>query len=162
MDEEARFLKYRRGDISIIRRLQESVMHDAAHGLLFRTGMAVGSRIARNARPYKQQYFEAAKRMLVDEGWAKDIQFQNDTITVTSSIETEKGARNTCHMLRGVIAKVYEGYFGKLMTCTEVDCESIGKPKCVFRVGFANNGGKKAEIEENGNGAVAPPAANGL
>ena len=162
MDDDQRFVKYRKSDIAVVRKLQESVMHDAAYGILFRTGQAVGSRIARNARPYKQQYFEAARRILVDEGWVKDIQFQNDTITVSGSIETEKGTKNTCHMLRGVIAKVYEGYFGKLMTCTEVDCESIGKPKCVFRVGFANNGGKKAEIEENGNGAVAPPAANGL
>ena len=96
-----------------------------------------------NARPYKQQYFEAARRILVDEGWVKDIQFQNDTITASSSIETERGgAKNTCHMLRGIIAKVYEGYFGKLMTCTEADCESGGKPKCVFRVNFANNNDK--------------------
>ena len=140
MDDDSRFVKYRRSDIGVIRRLQESFMHNAAYGLLFRTGQAVGSRIARNARPYKQQYFEAARRILVDEGWVRDIQFQNDTITATASIESETGPKNTCHMLRGVIAKVYEGYFGKLMMCTEVECESLGKPRCVFKVSFTGNG----------------------
>lgn len=151
MDDETRFVKYRRSDITVIRRLQESVMHDAAYGILFRTGQAVGSRIARNARPYKQQYFEAARRILVDEGWVKDIQFQNDTITVSGSIETEKGTKNTCHMLRGVIAKVYEGYFGKLMNCNEVECESCGAPKCIFKVSFTNNGKGGGQQAANGN-----------
>jgi predicted hydrocarbon binding protein len=140
MDDDNRFVKYRRADIIAIRHLEESFMHDAAYGLLFRAGQTVGSRIARLARPYKQQYFEAARRILVDEGWIKDIQFQNDTITAQSSIEADKAAQKaTCHMLRGVIAKVYEGYFGKLMTCTESECESAGNPKCVFKVNFANN-----------------------
>jgi predicted hydrocarbon binding protein len=139
MDDDTRFVKYRKSDIAAVRKLQESFMREAAFGLLFRTGQAVGSRIARNARPYKQQYFEAVRRILVDEGWVKDIQFQNDTITATGSIEAEKGTRNTCHMLRGIIAKVYEGYFGKLMMCTEAECEGAGMPHCVFRVSFTNN-----------------------
>jgi len=140
MDEDSRFVKYRRGDISAIRRLEESFMHDAAYGLLFRAGQAIGSRVARNARPYKQQYFEAARRILVDEGWVRDIQFQNDLITSTGSIETDKAAGgNTCHMLRGIVAKVYEGYFGKLMNCIEVECESSGKARCIFKVNFVNN-----------------------
>lgn len=141
MDEDSRFVKYRRGDISAIRRLEESFMHDAAYGLLFRAGQAIGSRVARNARPYKQQYFEAARRILVDEGWVRDIQFQNDLITSTGSIEADKVAGgNTCHMLRGIVAKVYEGYFGKLMNCAESECESAGKPRCVFKVSFVGNG----------------------
>jgi predicted hydrocarbon binding protein len=150
IDEDSRFVKYRRGDIAAIRKLEESVMHDAAYGLLFRTGNAIGSRVARNARPYKQQYFEAARRILVDEGWVKDIQFQDDTITVQGSIETDKAVQKiTCHMLRGIIAKVYEGYFGKLMNCSETECESAAKPKCQFKVSFVQNGTKKAE--GNGN-----------
>ena len=140
MDDDLRFVKYRRSDIAVVRKLQESFMREAAFGLLFRTGQAVGSRIARNARPYKQQYFEAVRRILVDEGWVKDIQFQNDTITATGSIESEKGTKNTCHMLRGLIAKVYEGYFGKLMMCAEAECEGTGKPHCVFKVSFTGNG----------------------
>ncbi len=152
MDEDSRFVKYRRGDISAIRRLEESFMHDAAYGLLFRAGQAIGSRVARNARPYKQQYFEAARRILVDEGWVRDIQFQDDLITATGSIEAEKGGgRNTCHMLRGIVAKVYEGYFGKLMNCTESECESAGKPKCVFKVNFVQNGDKAKKTNGNGN-----------
>jgi predicted hydrocarbon binding protein len=153
IDEESRFVKYRRGDISAIRRLEESFMQDAAYGLLFRSGQAIGSRVARNARPYKQQYFEAARRILVDEGWVRDIQFQNDQITASGSIETDKAAaRNTCHMLRGIIAKVYEGYFGKLMNCSESECESAGKPKCVFKVSFVQNGDKPKKAE-GANGA---------
>jgi predicted hydrocarbon binding protein len=153
MDDDSRFVKYRRSDISAVRRLQESFMREAAHGLLFRTGQAVGSRIVRNARPYKQQYFEAARRILVDEGWVKDIQFQNDTITATGSIEIEKGTKNTCHMLRGLIAKLYEGYFGKLMMCTEAECEGTGKPHCVFKVSFTGNGtGNKQQPLNSKNG----------
>jgi predicted hydrocarbon binding protein len=148
MDEDSRFVKYRRGDIAAIRRLEESVMHDAAYGLLFRTGQAIGSRVARNARPYKQQYFEAARRILVDEGWVRDIQFQDDQITAVAPIEADKEARkNTCHMLRGIIAKVYEGYFGKLMNCAESECESAGKPKCLFKVSFVQNGDKTKKAD---------------
>ena len=158
MDEDSRFVKYRRGDISAIRRLEESFMHDAAYGLLFRAGQAIGSRVARNARPYKQQYFEAARRILVDEGWVRDIQFQNDLITSTGSIETDKAAGgNTCHMLRGIVAKVYEGYFGKLMACSESECESAGKPRCVFKVSFVNNGDKTKKA----NGANGTDGTNG-
>ena len=153
MDEDSRFVKYRRADISAIRKLEESFMHDAAYGLLFRAGQAIGSRVARNARPYKQQYFEAARRMLVDEGWVKDILFANDQITASGSIETDKAAaKNTCHMLRGIVAKVYEGYFGKLMNCAESECESAGKPKCIFKVSFVNNDDKAKKANGN-NGA---------
>jgi predicted hydrocarbon binding protein len=153
MDDETRFVKYRKSDIAVVRKLQESFMREAAFGLLFRTGQAVGSRLARNARPYKQQYFEAVRRILVDEGWVSNIQFQNDTITATGSIEIEKGTKNTCHMLRGIIAKVYEGYFGKLMTCTEAECEGTGKQHCVFKVSFTGNGtGNGPQVESKGNG----------
>ena len=153
MDDDTRFVKYRKSDIAVVRKLQESFMREAAFGLLFRTGQAVGSRIARNARPYKQQYFEAVRRILVDEGWVSNILFQNDTITATGSIESEKGTRNTCHMLRGLIAKVYEGYFGKLMTCTEAECEGTGKPHCVFKVSFTGNGtGNGQQADARGNG----------
>lgn len=139
-EEENRFLKYRKSDITIIRSLQESVMNEAAYGMLFRMGQLMGSRIAKAARPFKQQYFEAARRLLVDEGWAKDIQFQNDVITVSGSIEVEKGRDSTCHMLRGVIAKIYEGYFGKIMYCAEQECDSgeAGKGRCLFKVQYAN------------------------
>jgi len=139
-EEETRFLKYRKSDISIIRSLQESVMNEAAYGMLFRMGQLMGSRVAKSARPYKQQYFEAARRLLVEEGWAKDIQFQNDVVTVVGSIEVEKGKDSTCHMLRGVISKVYEGYFGKIMHCTEQECESSGdaKGRCMFKVNYAS------------------------
>ena len=153
IDEDSRFVKYRRADIIAVRRLEESFMHDAAYGLLFREGQAIGSRVARNARPYRQQYFEAARRMLIDEGWVRDIQFQNDLITAASSIEIEKGSdRNSCHMLRGIVAKVYEGYFGKLMNCVETECESTGKPRCVLKVSFQNNGDKAKKA----NGANGP------
>jgi len=153
IDEDGRFVKYRRTDIIAVRRLEESFMHDAAYGLLFRAGQAVGSRIARNARPYKQQYFEAARRMLIDEGWVRDIQFQDDLPTAAASIETEKGAaRNSCHMLRGIVAKVYEGYFGKLMNCAESECESTGRPRCVLKVSFQNNGDRTRKA--NGNNAM--------
>jgi predicted hydrocarbon binding protein len=135
-EDDGRYLKYRKTDIITVRGLHENVMSEAAHGLLFRTGQMMGSRIARTARPYKQQYFEAARRIMVDEGWARDIQFSNEMVVVTGSIETEKSEGCTCHMLRGVLAKIYEGYFGKVMHCTEVECDSLGKGKCTFKLSF--------------------------
>ncbi len=154
VEEDARFVKLRKCDIASVRSLQEAVMHDAAHGLQFRTGQALGSRIARSARPFKQQYFEVVRRILMDEGWVRDIQFTNDTVVVNGSIETDRGARSTCHMLRGLLSKIYEGYFGKITHCAELECESCGKAMCVFKMSFVEQRAKRPAV-----GSQGPPQA---
>ncbi|MGQ9582767.1 MAG: V4R domain-containing protein [Thermoplasmatota archaeon] len=142
-EEDARFVKLRKCDIASMRSLQETVMHEAAYGLQFRTGQALGSRIARSARPFKQQYFEVVRRTLVDEGWVRDIQFTSDTVVANGSIETDKGSRSTCHMLRGLLSKIYEGYFGRVTHCVELECESCGKAMCVFKMSFVEQGARR-------------------
>ncbi|MEM2869996.1 MAG: V4R domain-containing protein [Thermoplasmata archaeon] len=153
-EEDARFIKLRKSDIASVRNLQESVMHEAAPALQFRTGQALGSRIARAARPYKQQYFEMVRKILVDEGWVREIQFVNDTVFTIGSIETEKCDRTTCNMLRGLLSKIYEGYFGKVTHCTEIECESCGKTRCVFKMSFVDN---RAPRPAQGNHAFPQP-----
>ena len=43
-----------------------------------------------------------------------------------------RGDSETCHRIRGIITRVYEGHHGSEVRCIETSCESTGKSSCVF------------------------------
>ena len=53
---------------------------------------------------------------------------------VKGSIEASRGDQPTCHRLRGILRKLYEVYMDKKIYCQEVECESTGKDRCVFKI----------------------------
>jgi predicted hydrocarbon binding protein len=128
MEQPERAIKLRREELVEIKRLYETVMTFASHGMFYRSGRIIGDRLIRSAGTDLGRI----KESLVKEGWVSDINFEGDTITAASSIEATNSDSPTCHMLRGILAKVFEERTGKDVYCHERKCLSKGDDKCVF------------------------------
>lgn len=128
MEQPERGIRLRREELVEIKRLYETVMTFASHGMFYRSGRIIGDRLTRSAGTELQRLKEA----LIKEGWVTDINFEGDTITVAGSIEVSSSDSPTCHMLRGILAKLFEERSGKDVYCHERKCVSKGDDKCVF------------------------------
>ncbi len=128
MESSERAIKLRRDELVEIKRLYETVMTFASHGMFYRSGRIVGNRLVKATGTDLSRVRDA----LVKEGWVSDIVFEGDTINVMGSIEVSSSDSPTCHMLRGVLAKVFEERTGKDVYCHERKCVSKGDDKCVF------------------------------
>jgi len=128
MEQPDRAIKLRRDELVEIKRLYETVMTFASHGMFYRSGRIIGDRLLRTAGTDLAKLKDA----LVREGWVTDIAFEGDTISVTGSIEASNSDTPTCHMLRGILAKVYEERTGKDVYCHERKCISKGDEHCLF------------------------------
>jgi predicted hydrocarbon binding protein len=128
MEQPERGIKLRREELVEIKRLYETVMTFASHGMFYRSGRIVGDRFIRTSGTELLRL----KESLIKEGWVTDINFEGDTITVVGSIEVSNSDSPTCHMLRGLLAKVFEERTGKDVYCHERKCASKGDDKCVF------------------------------
>ena len=133
-----RFIKLSQKESKDIQELYESVMAAASNGLFYREGLIIGEEIARIAsQESEEDYFESCNKLLKAKGWVEEVKFEDSVVNVTESFESleAKGSdRPTCHMLRGVVNKIYEGYTHKRMHCEEVECASKGDEQCVFKV----------------------------
>jgi len=139
MSGKERYLRYSEGELGDIKKLYESVMSFAAHGMFYRTGKIMGKRIAMDSKESKD-FFKNAASALTQEGWAEVVEFKGTEVVVKGSIESKNGPGPSCHLLRGVITCLYEEKGGASVSCTEVECESSGAPRCLFKV---NGGGSK-------------------
>jgi predicted hydrocarbon binding protein len=128
MEHSDRAIKLRKEELVEIKKLYETVMTFASHGLFYRSGRIMGDRLIRVVGTDLNRLREA----LIKEGWATEIIFEGDTVTVTSSIEVSNSDSPTCHMLRGILAKLFEERTGKDVYCHERKCVSKGDEKCVF------------------------------
>jgi predicted hydrocarbon binding protein len=128
MEQPERSIRLRREELLEIKRLFETVMTFASHGMFYRSGRIIGDRLIRSAGTELLRI----KEVLIKEGWATDITFEGDTITVNGAIESSSSDSPTCHMLRGILAKVFEERTGKDVYCHERKCVSKGDDKCVF------------------------------
>jgi len=128
MEQSDRAIKLRREELVEIKRLYETVMTYASHGMFYRSGRIIGDRLIRSSGTDLSKLKDA----LIREGWVTDITFEGDTISVTGSIEATNSDSPTCHMLRGILAKVYEERTGKDVYCHERKCLSKGDEKCLF------------------------------
>ncbi len=128
MEQPERAIRLRREELVEIKRLYETVMTFASHGMFYRSGRIIGDRLLRSTGSELTRVREA----LMKEGWVIDIVFEGDTITAGGSIEASNADTPTCHMLRGILAKVFEDRTGKDVYCHERKCVSKGDDKCVF------------------------------
>lgn len=128
MEQPERAIRLRREELVEIKRLYETVMTFASHGMFYRSGRIIGDRLLRITGSELTRVREA----LIKEGWVIDIVFEGDTITAGGSIEASNSDTPTCHMLRGILAKVFEDRTGKDVYCHERKCVSKGDDKCVF------------------------------
>ncbi len=128
MEQPERAIRLRREELVEIKRLYETVMTFASHGMFYRSGRIIGDRLLRSTGSDLSRVRDA----LIREGWVTDILFEGDTITAVGSIEVSSSDTPTCHMLRGILAKVFEERTGKDVYCHERKCVSKGDDKCVF------------------------------
>jgi predicted hydrocarbon binding protein len=128
MEAPERSIKLRREELVEIKKLYETVMTFASHGMFYRSGRIIGDRLMRTVGKDLGRIRDA----LIKEGWVADISFEGDTISVTGSIEIMNSDSPTCHMLRGILAKIFEERSGKDVYCHERRCVSKGDEKCVF------------------------------
>ncbi len=128
------YVKISQKELEGQRKLYESVMSSACHGLFFREGSVFGAAIAEEALKDKEHYFEIVKKELVERGWVEDAIFEEDTITVKGSIEAVKNGLPGCHRLRGILRHIYETYKNDRIHCVEQKCESVGDGNCIFKM----------------------------
>jgi len=120
-----------------IRRIYENVMSYACYGLFFKEGEVLGESIANfaleSSKGDRDKYFSVVSNLISGRGWAEKIEFSDSQVVVEGSIEVEEGAGvPTCHLMRGMMKKIYETIDKERYTCEEEKCVSKGDDKCVF------------------------------
>ena len=116
-----------------MRKLYESVMSYACHGLFFREGMVLADQALKEFPP-NQDPLEAGRQMILDRGWAEDVLFTDAGARVRGSIEVSPGSEmETCHRLRGILSRVMETKAKARVRLNEVECVSTGSKECVFQ-----------------------------
>lgn len=127
-----RNIKTEKEELDEMKKVYEGIVGVATTGLFFRTGLILGKKIAEIGNKERERYFEIAKNILIENGWVSDVVFDNERVVVIKSIEIGNFKSPGCHMLRGVISKLYEEYYHTKINCNETECESIGNKQCVF------------------------------
>jgi len=128
----ARFVKVSQQELDSVRKLYESVMSYACHGLFFREGMVLAEEVTKNLS-LGQDPLEAGKTVILERGWAEDVLFTDTGARVQGSVEAMPGAEmETCHRLRGILSKLLEAKTKHRVRLAEVECVSTGARECVF------------------------------
>ena len=129
-----RYVRISQDEFASVRKLYESVMAYACHGLFFREGQSIADGIAKELER-GEDVLTGGRRVLIARGWIEDIQFSPGQARVRGSIEVSPGSEaETCHRLRGVLARLHELKSKGRVKLAEAECESTGSPQCVFRV----------------------------
>lgn len=134
LNDETHVVHLTKGDIMELKKVVDSVVTVASHGVFYRAGLGIGQRIATTLDP--KNYFQDVSEILKREGWIKEIKFLEDgTVVVRGSIETMPSNMETCHILRGIIAAIYQKHLNsRSVYCAEYKCESLGNPSCEFKI----------------------------
>ncbi|MEM3396527.1 MAG: hypothetical protein QW620_01845 [Thermoplasmata archaeon] len=134
MNGETQVVHLTKGDIVELKKVVDSVVTVASHGVFYRTGLGIGQRIATSLDG--KNYFQEVSDILRREGWIKEIKFMEDgAVVVKGSIESVPSHMETCHILRGIIAAIYQKHLNsRNVYCAEYKCESLGNPNCEFKI----------------------------
>ena len=128
----ARLVRISQEELDSVRKLYESVMSYACHGLFFREGMVLADGLVKGLGP-NQDPLAAGRAMILDRGWAEDVTFTDSGARVRGSIEASPGSEvETCHRLRGILSRVLEAKAKQRIRLNEVECVSTGAKECVF------------------------------
>ncbi len=128
----ARLVKISQQELDSIRRLYESVMSYACHGLFFREGMSLVDEMVKTMAA-GQDPLVSGKAIILERGWADDVLFTESGARVRGSIEVSPGSEmETCHRLRGILSKLLETKTKHRVRLAEVECMSTGARECVF------------------------------
>ncbi len=128
MDE----VKLSKEELIKIKGVYRSIMAYASIGLFLKNGEIIAQVLSKDVR--RGNYFEDFANILKERGWVKEIEFSDEEVKVRGSIETTDSKAPTCHILRGIIRKIYEMHYETLVSVEEVKCESMGDEYCLFKV----------------------------
>jgi predicted hydrocarbon binding protein len=128
----ARFVKISQSEFTSVRKLYESVMSYACHGLFFREGSVLADEIVREVDE-GEDLLPAARKILIARGWVEDVTFTEGGARVRGSVESTPGSEaETCHRLRGILSRLTEIATKERSRLSEVECASTGARECVF------------------------------
>ena len=128
-----RFIRISQTELDKIRRLYESVMSHASHGLFYREGETLGKEIVQMANNDTENFLETSARLIKGRGWVEEITFTESRVIAKGSFESSVGrGEATCHRLRGMIHAIMEKHTGKKLVCLEEKCVSLGDSQCEF------------------------------
>ncbi len=125
-------VKLTKEELVKMKEVYQGIMSYASVGLFFRSGEIIGEIISSNVP--RDNYFEKIAEILKEKGWVEDIEFAKEYVKTKGSIEAHESRTPTCHMLRGIIRKVYEKYYETIVNVEEEKCESKGDPHCLFKI----------------------------
>ena len=127
-----RCVRVSQNEFASVRKLYESVMSYACHGLFFREGVALADEIVHEIEA-GEDLLSTARKILISRGWVEDIMFTETGARVRGSIEASPGAQiQTCHRLRGILSRLVELSARRRLRFSEVECMSAGASECVF------------------------------
>jgi len=125
-------VKVSQEELDSVRKLYESVMSYACHGLFFREGMVLAEEVTKTL-PLGEDPLDAGTKLILERGWAEEVSFTDSGARVRGSIEAMPGAdMETCHRLRGLLSKLLEAKTKQRVRLAEVECISTGGRECVF------------------------------
>ncbi len=127
-----RYVRVSQNEFASVRKLYESVMSYACHGLFYREGVALADEIVHEIEA-GEDLLSTARKILISRGWVEDIVFTETGARVRGSIEASPGAQmQTCHRLRGILSRLAELSTRRRSRFSEVECMSAGASECVF------------------------------
>lgn len=134
-----KFVKYTSKELSKIKEMLNGVMSFASQALLQKEGEVIGSEIV-DGLEVREGYFLEVSKKIADRGWAEEAELLPHKAILRNTIESEGVTGSTepvCIILRGILRKVYEKYYGGLIIINETECRGVsGGEKCVFEIKF--------------------------
>lgn len=113
----------------------KKVLSHAAYNILYKQGWIIGKSIVRDI-DVDERYFEKISEILSDRGFVSKIELGGEEVIAYDSVEAifDSGGEAVCHMLRGIIAAVYQNVNAIEVSVIELVCRANGGEKCVFLV----------------------------
>jgi len=121
------------------RHMLRKMLSQATYGILYRQGWIIGKNITKNI-DVDENYFDKVAEILKERGWVESIELGGEEVVVKGSIEAQSdgSGENMCHMLRGILASIYQKVNAREVNVIELLCAANGGDKCVFFIDLGN------------------------
>ncbi|OYT26532.1 MAG: hypothetical protein B6U97_03645 [Candidatus Altiarchaeales archaeon ex4484_96] len=127
-------------EILEIKKLINSILGKSARGLFYSMGQIIGKNIASRAmNENREAFFSKAGELIIQRKLAERISFEGDIVSTQNGVEIiyereQPTDSNKCHIMRGLIVALYEKYESSKRYCEEMECQSLGTERCVFKI----------------------------
>lgn len=129
-----RFSKLSEKEIKGIADTYQGLIAEAWELLFYLWGKEVGKEIWGDISDDEEPLKNAAD-IIEERGWVEEILLEKELAIARNVIEiNESYDAPSCHILRGMISAIYEGWSSKLVEVEEVKCESVEDEHCEFEI----------------------------